>query len=227
VDGQRKEPQDDSDRGQPLDSPQPVLAARVGPSDQRRLRHPATNEGSDCSCPLHRSSSRTNPAPTQGAGTRTTATTPVTSGPTGMSLLVERLRTQPLRRATVHAPRRSQPGGPAARRPDRHREPGRDEGWAAAQDHLTALSTNVLHRVVDATHTGLLEDQGPANESAGAVVEVVDAVGRVAPSPAAEPRHLGDSSSGGTSPTVHRPCGRHRDALLRRPRSGTMSGRPR
>jgi hypothetical protein len=34
----------------------------------------------------------------------------------------------------------------------------------------------VLHRVVDATHTGLLEDQGPANESAGAVVEVVDAV---------------------------------------------------
>ena len=32
-------------------------------------------------------------------------------------------------------------------------------GWIAAQDKLAALSTDHLHRTVDATHAGLLEDE--------------------------------------------------------------------
>ena len=35
---------------------------------------------------------------------------------------------------------------------------------------------NTAHRVIDSTHAGLLEDHGPAHESAAAVDEVVDAV---------------------------------------------------
>jgi hypothetical protein len=50
------------------------------------------------------------------------------------------------------------------------------EGWDRAQDQLVALSTNTVHRVVDSSHAGLLEDQGPAHQSADAVNEVVDAV---------------------------------------------------
>jgi pimeloyl-ACP methyl ester carboxylesterase len=49
-------------------------------------------------------------------------------------------------------------------------------GWAKAQDQLAALSTNTMHRVVDSTHSGMLEDQGPARVSAAAVNDVVDAV---------------------------------------------------
>jgi pimeloyl-ACP methyl ester carboxylesterase len=48
-------------------------------------------------------------------------------------------------------------------------------GWAEAQDRLAALSTNSLHRVVDATHPGLLEDAGPARQSTDAILQVVDA----------------------------------------------------
>ena len=49
-------------------------------------------------------------------------------------------------------------------------------GWAAAQDQLAALSTNHVHRTVDSTHAGLLEDADPAAESVRAITEVVAAV---------------------------------------------------
>jgi pimeloyl-ACP methyl ester carboxylesterase len=50
------------------------------------------------------------------------------------------------------------------------------EGWARAQDRLAALSTNTLHEVVDSTHLGLLEDSGPAQQSATAINRVVNTV---------------------------------------------------
>jgi hypothetical protein len=50
------------------------------------------------------------------------------------------------------------------------------EGWTKAQDHLAALSSNTVHRVVDASHSGMVEDQAPAQESANAIARVVDAV---------------------------------------------------
>jgi hypothetical protein len=46
-------------------------------------------------------------------------------------------------------------------------------GWSAAQDHLATLSTNVSHRVADATHVGLLDDQTAAAVSAHAIDNVV------------------------------------------------------
>ena len=49
-------------------------------------------------------------------------------------------------------------------------------GWAEAQDQLAALSTNTTHRVVDSSHIGMLEDQPPAQASATAIEDVVDAV---------------------------------------------------
>ncbi len=49
-------------------------------------------------------------------------------------------------------------------------------GWAKAQDRLAALSTNTMHRVVDSTHIGMIEDQVPAQASATAIDDVVDAV---------------------------------------------------
>ena len=49
-------------------------------------------------------------------------------------------------------------------------------GWAAAQERFERLSTDHTHRVVDASHTGLLEDERPAVESARAINEVVVAV---------------------------------------------------
>jgi hypothetical protein len=54
--------------------------------------------------------------------------------------------------------------------------------WAEAQDRLAALSTNTVHRVVDSTHMGLLEDQGPAEQSADAITQIVKAV-RTDPAP--------------------------------------------
>jgi pimeloyl-ACP methyl ester carboxylesterase len=50
------------------------------------------------------------------------------------------------------------------------------DGWAGAQDQLAALSTNRIHRTVDSTHTGLLEDTGPAAESVRAITEVISSV---------------------------------------------------
>jgi hypothetical protein len=49
-------------------------------------------------------------------------------------------------------------------------------GWAGAQDQLTRLSTNHVHRSVDSSHTGLLEDERPAAESVRAITEVSSAV---------------------------------------------------
>ena len=49
-------------------------------------------------------------------------------------------------------------------------------GWIAAQDKLATLSTDHLHRTVDATHEGLLEDEPGATESVLAITEVLSAV---------------------------------------------------
>ncbi len=49
------------------------------------------------------------------------------------------------------------------------------DGWTQAQDCLARLSGNSEHLVVDSSHMGLLEDKGPATQSADAVLEVVDA----------------------------------------------------
>src|SRR4051794_13605092 len=49
-------------------------------------------------------------------------------------------------------------------------------GWAEAQAELTALSDNHLYREVDSSHAGLVDDERPAAESAGAIDEVVRAV---------------------------------------------------
>jgi pimeloyl-ACP methyl ester carboxylesterase len=49
-------------------------------------------------------------------------------------------------------------------------------GWAAAQDELAALSTNRVHRDVDSTHAGLLEDELGSAESVHGITEVVTAV---------------------------------------------------
>jgi pimeloyl-ACP methyl ester carboxylesterase len=50
------------------------------------------------------------------------------------------------------------------------------EGWVGAQEQLADLTTNSLHRTVDSTHAGLLEDAGPAAESVRAITEVVASV---------------------------------------------------
>jgi hypothetical protein len=49
-------------------------------------------------------------------------------------------------------------------------------GWAGAQDQLAALSTNHVHRTVDSTHAGLIENKTPAAGSALAINEVISAV---------------------------------------------------
>jgi len=50
------------------------------------------------------------------------------------------------------------------------------DGWTGAQDQLARLSTDHVHRSVDSTHPGLLEDERPAAESVRAIREVVAAV---------------------------------------------------
>ena len=54
-------------------------------------------------------------------------------------------------------------------------------GWAGAQDQLAALSTNRVHRTVDSTHGGLIEDKAPAAASVRAVTEVLSAVRTATP----------------------------------------------
>jgi pimeloyl-ACP methyl ester carboxylesterase len=49
----------------------------------------------------------------------------------------------------------------------------RDPSWLAAQDRMAALSTNTSHRVADATHAGLLEEEQGAEQSARAIDDVV------------------------------------------------------
>jgi hypothetical protein len=58
------------------------------------------------------------------------------------------------------------------------------EGWVSAQDQLAALSTHSVHRTVDSTHEGLLEDAVPAAESVRAITEVVTAARTGTPLPA-------------------------------------------
>lgn len=52
-------------------------------------------------------------------------------------------------------------------------------GWTRAQDRLAALSSNTVHLAVDSTHLGLLEDEGPAQQSSAAILRVVDAAAEV------------------------------------------------
>jgi len=49
-------------------------------------------------------------------------------------------------------------------------------GWGAAQNRLAALSSNGSHRIVDATHAGLLNDEHAAGASVSAITAVVAAV---------------------------------------------------
>jgi pimeloyl-ACP methyl ester carboxylesterase len=49
-------------------------------------------------------------------------------------------------------------------------------GWTDAQDDLAALSTTHVHRTVQSSHMGLLEDADPAAESTRAITEVITAV---------------------------------------------------
>jgi thioesterase domain-containing protein len=50
------------------------------------------------------------------------------------------------------------------------------DGWAEAQDEIAALSDDSLHRNVDSTHAGLVEDPHSAGESVRAITAVVHAV---------------------------------------------------
>ena len=49
------------------------------------------------------------------------------------------------------------------------------DGWGASQDRMAALSINHVHRTVNASHMGMLEDPAPAAASARAITEVVHA----------------------------------------------------
>ena len=55
------------------------------------------------------------------------------------------------------------------------------DGWAAAQDRLAELSTDSVHRDVDATHTGLLEDAQRRQGLVGGHLPVVRAVASASP----------------------------------------------
>jgi hypothetical protein len=51
----------------------------------------------------------------------------------------------------------------------------RDRTWLAAQDRMAALSSNTSHRVADATHAGLLDQEHGAEQSARAIDDVIRA----------------------------------------------------
>jgi pimeloyl-ACP methyl ester carboxylesterase len=57
------------------------------------------------------------------------------------------------------------------------------DGWVSAQNELAALSAHSVHRTVDSTHEGLLEDVAPAAESVRAITEVVTAARTGTPLP--------------------------------------------
>ena len=50
------------------------------------------------------------------------------------------------------------------------------KGWAAAQDKLAALSDDSVHRDVESSHAGMVEDEHGSSESVRAITEVVSAV---------------------------------------------------
>jgi len=49
-------------------------------------------------------------------------------------------------------------------------------GWTEAQDALVNLSSNHLHRVVQSSHIGMVEDEAPAANGARAIAQVIEAV---------------------------------------------------
>jgi pimeloyl-ACP methyl ester carboxylesterase len=51
-----------------------------------------------------------------------------------------------------------------------------DDHWQAKQDHLATLSTNSLHRHVEATHASLLGNQADSAAASQAISDVVEAV---------------------------------------------------
>src|SRR5215216_933064 len=51
-----------------------------------------------------------------------------------------------------------------------------DDEWQSKQDHLATLSTNSLHRHVDATHASLLEDEADSAAASTAIHDVVESV---------------------------------------------------
>jgi len=57
------------------------------------------------------------------------------------------------------------------------------DGWVGAQDQLAELSPNSVHRTIDSTHTGLLEDVSPAAQSVRAITDVVSSIRTGTPLP--------------------------------------------
>ena len=57
------------------------------------------------------------------------------------------------------------------------------DGWVGAQDQLAALSPNSVHRTVNSTHEGLLEDVRPAAAAVRAITEVISSVRTGTPLP--------------------------------------------
>jgi pimeloyl-ACP methyl ester carboxylesterase len=52
----------------------------------------------------------------------------------------------------------------------------RDEEWVDLQARLAALSTNSQHRIVDATHAGLVDDATNSTSSVQAIVDVIQSI---------------------------------------------------
>jgi pimeloyl-ACP methyl ester carboxylesterase len=50
------------------------------------------------------------------------------------------------------------------------------KGWSEAQNRLAALSSNSQHRVADASHVGVLDDEGASGISAQAINDVVQSI---------------------------------------------------
>jgi hypothetical protein len=51
-----------------------------------------------------------------------------------------------------------------------------DDEWQSQQDHLAALSTNSLHRHVNATHASLVDDEADSAAASQAIHDVVVSV---------------------------------------------------
>ena len=51
-----------------------------------------------------------------------------------------------------------------------------DDEWQSTQDHLATLSTNSLHRHVNATHASLLDDEADSAAASQAIHDVVASV---------------------------------------------------
>jgi hypothetical protein len=50
------------------------------------------------------------------------------------------------------------------------------KGWSEAQNRLATLSSNSQHRIADATHVGLLDDEGDSGISVQAIDDVVQSI---------------------------------------------------